>query len=206
MLNENIKTLRKNKGFTQEELAIRLHVTRQTVSKGEHGYSVPDAQLLSEMAEIFEVSVSDLLGMEQLKQEEPDALIEQLSRINAQLAIRNRRMHRFWKVLGIILLVLAIAAMVFLFGIRLPQRAETNREAGRTLWQCSLAGKTYQYEITYNDNYQVLAGGGDGYVANHTDVEDCDDANKAAAHLHDYFKEHGGSIKVVKQKGLKLTE
>ena len=131
---------------------------------------------------------------------------EELLRIYAQLAIWNRRMQRFWKVLAITLLVLAIAAMVFLFGIRLPQRAETNREAGRTLWQCSLAGKTYQYEITYNDNYQVLAGGGDGYVADHTDVEDCDDANKAAAHLHDYFKEHGGSIKVVKQKGLKLTE
>ena len=62
MLNENIRTIRKNKGFTQEELAIRLHVTRQTISKWEKGLSVPDAALLSDMAEIFEVSVSELLG------------------------------------------------------------------------------------------------------------------------------------------------
>ncbi|MDY4574045.1 MAG: helix-turn-helix transcriptional regulator [Intestinibacter sp.] len=46
MLGENIKTLRKNKGLTQEELAIRLKVVRQTVSKWEKGYSVPDAETL----------------------------------------------------------------------------------------------------------------------------------------------------------------
>lgn len=62
MLNENIKTIRKNKGYSQEELAIRLHVTRQTISKWERGASVPDADLLTDMAEIFEVSVSELLG------------------------------------------------------------------------------------------------------------------------------------------------
>jgi len=50
MLNENIKTIRKNKGFTQEELATRLNVTRQTISKWEKGYSVPDASMLSDMA------------------------------------------------------------------------------------------------------------------------------------------------------------
>ena len=49
MLNENIKTIRNNKGFTQEELAARLHVTRQTISKWEKGYSVPDASNLSEV-------------------------------------------------------------------------------------------------------------------------------------------------------------
>ena len=62
MLNENIKTLRKNKGFTQDELASRLDVVRQTVSKWEKGYSVPDAELLKKIADIFETDVSTLLG------------------------------------------------------------------------------------------------------------------------------------------------
>ena len=42
MLNENIKNLRKAKGLSQEELAIKLHVVRQTLSKWENGLSVPD--------------------------------------------------------------------------------------------------------------------------------------------------------------------
>lgn len=62
MLNENLKTLRKAKGLTQEEFAIRLNVVRQTISKWEKGLSVPDADMLIRIAEILETSVSELLG------------------------------------------------------------------------------------------------------------------------------------------------
>lgn len=55
MFQENLKTLRKNKGVTQEELAARLCVVRQTVSKWEKGYSVPDAEQLSKIADFFDV-------------------------------------------------------------------------------------------------------------------------------------------------------
>lgn len=46
MLNENIKRARKAKGLSQEELAVKLNVVRQTVSKWENGLSVPDSDLL----------------------------------------------------------------------------------------------------------------------------------------------------------------
>ena len=62
MFGENLKTLRKQKDFSQEELAARLHVVRQTVSKWEKGLSVPDADALIRLAEVLEVSVSELLG------------------------------------------------------------------------------------------------------------------------------------------------
>ena len=62
MLNENIKALRKSKGLSQEELAVRLNVVRQTVSKWEQGLSVPDAAMLISIAEVFEAPVSTLLG------------------------------------------------------------------------------------------------------------------------------------------------
>ena len=61
MFSENLKTLRKQKGFTQEELAARLNIVRQTVSKWEKGLSVPDAELLTRLAEVLEVPVSTLL-------------------------------------------------------------------------------------------------------------------------------------------------
>jgi putative transcriptional regulator len=68
MLSDNIKILRKKKGYSQETLAEQLHVVRQTISKWEKGISVPDAVMLDrmaaeiEMAELFEVPVSVLLG------------------------------------------------------------------------------------------------------------------------------------------------
>ena len=58
MLNENIKNLRKAKGISQEELAVRLNVVRQTVSKWERGISVPDSGMLISLAEELDTSVS----------------------------------------------------------------------------------------------------------------------------------------------------
>lgn len=75
MLNENLKTLRKNKGYSQEELAVRLNVVRQTVSKWEKGLSVPDAQMLMEIAEVFSVSVNELLGND-IEQETKRKIVE----------------------------------------------------------------------------------------------------------------------------------
>lgn len=105
MLSENIKNLRKNKGFTQEELANQLQVVRQTVSKWEKGYSVPDAELLKRIAEILDTDVSQLLGSPIAQNADTDAVAEQLSRINEQLIIKNRRSHRIWKTIGIGFLV-----------------------------------------------------------------------------------------------------
>ena len=69
MFSENLKTIRKEKGYTQEELAIKVNVVRQTVSKWEKGLSVPDADVLLHIAEVLEVSVSELLGAK-IKQED----------------------------------------------------------------------------------------------------------------------------------------
>ena len=57
MLNENIKAIRKAKGLSQEELAIKLNVVRQTISKWENGLSVPDSDMLISISEIFETPV-----------------------------------------------------------------------------------------------------------------------------------------------------
>ena len=107
MFSENLKTLRKQKGFSQEELASRLHVVRQTISKWEKNLSVPDADTLIRLAEILGVSVSELLGskIETKNGNVTNDVAEQLSRINEQLAIKNRRSRRIWKAIAIILVV-----------------------------------------------------------------------------------------------------
>ena len=115
MFSENLKTLRKEKGYTQEELAIKLNVVRQTVSKWEKGLSVPDADILSVLADELDVNVSALLGENIPDENAKNAIAEQLAKISEQLAIKNRRSKKIWKTIGITLLV--IVGLYFLIAI-----------------------------------------------------------------------------------------
>ena len=85
MLHEQIKALRKAKGMSQEELAVQLHVVRQTVSKWENGLSVPDADVVLRIAEVLGVSVSQLLELPADSQDGLN-LAEELAKANQQLA------------------------------------------------------------------------------------------------------------------------
>ena len=116
MLGDNIKRYRKDRGFSQEELAIRLHVVRQTVSKWEKHLSVPDAELLQALSRELEVSIPALLGAEEEPTPDHNAIAEQLSRINEQLAVKNRRSRRIWTVIAILL---ALALLLPVFGAAL---------------------------------------------------------------------------------------
>ena len=91
MLNENIKNLRKSKGLSQEELAIKLNVVRQTVSKWENGLSVPDSSMLILLADELDTSVSVLLGENEQENSLDDikTISEKLEVINLQLAKRS---------------------------------------------------------------------------------------------------------------------
>lgn len=118
MFGENLKAVRKAKGYTQEELAIKLNVVRQTVSKWEKGLSVPDADALSKIADVLDTKVSLLLGGTMPDEADKDAVAEQLGRISEQLAIRNRRSKRIWKVVGILLLAIVLFnILLVLFGM-----------------------------------------------------------------------------------------
>lgn len=124
MLGETIATLRKKQGLSQQELADRLHVVRQTISKWEKNLSVPDADALVRLADALDVTVPQLLGETITEEAQPSDIAAALSRINEQLAVQNRRRSRIWKVvawvLGILLLVnvLSIASAVFFYSVQ----------------------------------------------------------------------------------------
>ena len=118
MLNENIKAVRQTKGLSQEELAIKLNVVRQTVSKWERGLSVPDSEMLISLSEALETPVGVLLG-EKVPEDTPDdlkVLSEKLDVINLQLARQQaaRRKTLHW---AFILLCAAIVAVFVIIGI-----------------------------------------------------------------------------------------
>ena len=136
MLGDNIKAFRKQKGMTQEELAERLHVVRQTVSKWEKNLSVPDAAALQELADALDVTVTQLLGGEP----EPETATEptrndiaiQLARYNDLMAVKNHRAERIWKTVKTVLLVF-LAFVIILFaliiaGLRAYTSTSTSKE------------------------------------------------------------------------------
>ena len=89
MLGDQIKKYRKEKKMSQEELAIPLNVVRQTVSKWENNLSVPDAELLIRLAEVLEISVTELLGTDEQPHSESlsaETLAIELARLNEELA------------------------------------------------------------------------------------------------------------------------
>ena len=116
MLNENIKALRKSKGLSQQDLADKLNVVRQTISKWEQGLSVPDSDLLIALSEALETPVSTLLG-ETVTESEVDtikALSEKLEIINLQFARRKamRRSALHWLLIAVCVGILAVAAVL----------------------------------------------------------------------------------------------
>ena len=130
MLQENLRTLRKARGLSQEDLAQQLHITRQTLSKWENGLSVPDAQLLLRLAEILDVPVSELLGgpVEAAGEDEATVALH-LERLNALLAERNRRSRRIWKIVAGVLIGAAALTVLLLLSSLIAFRSFTAKPA-----------------------------------------------------------------------------
>lgn len=116
MLNENIKAIRRSKGLSQQELAVKLNIVRQTVSKWEQGLSVPDSDMLISLSEVLETPVSTLLG-EIVTETEVDtlkAISEKLEVINLQLAQRKttRRKIIYWLVISLCAIIVIVFAIL----------------------------------------------------------------------------------------------
>ena len=117
MLNENIRNLRKQKGLSQEELANRIHVVRQTISKWESGLSVPDSSMLINLANELDVTVSDLLGetIENDNENDLKVISQKLEAINLKLSnLRIQRIKRI-RILLILLCVFIIALFIIFY-------------------------------------------------------------------------------------------
>lgn len=113
MLSENIKAIRKSKGLSQEELAIKLNIVRQTISKWEKGLSVPDSDMLISISEALETPVSTLLGENVIESKVDDlkAICEKLEIINLQLAQRKRTKQKV--VYGLLISLCLVIVTIF---------------------------------------------------------------------------------------------
>ena len=105
--HEKLMSIRKAKGLSQEELGMELQVSRQTISKWESGLSVPDAEMLICIADLFGISVSELLGSKIEQKEDINQAAAQLALLNEQLA-KRAKVHR-----QIIIICLCVIAAIY---------------------------------------------------------------------------------------------
>lgn len=223
MLNDNIRTVRKNKGFTQEDLANRIHVTRQTVSKWEKGISVPDAEMLTRLAEELETDVSTLLGAKVESAADENAIVEQLSRLNEQLAVRNRRSRKIWKTLAIIgAAIIVIPLILSVLGLTLFTVRDhgVQTQAGSVHYQYQSGDYSYNIDVNYDDRYKVVAFGinspdldedaaeSDEFSTDTyafiNELSDTTDARKLDKILKEYAEAHGDTVIVLSEDGVGL--
>lgn len=188
-LGNKIVNLRKKNNLSQEELAEKVGVTRQTISKWELEETTPDIKQAKLLSKIFKVSLDELTD-----NDVNSILVEKVSNTEKLAGL----IIKILKVVGIGLLILVILdALSFIF-FNVNIKSKNNKVSGEYNIICNLDGEEYSYKIEYNKDYQVLSSGGDSWIANHTEVDTYDDANKALAHVEDYFKEHNGTCTVEK--------
>lgn len=210
MLGENIKNLRKQKGYSQETFANQLNVVRQTISKWETGQSVPDADMLENIANIFEVSVGQLLGSTISENEntenenngvsQNEEIVKQLVILNEQLASQRRNRKRTIKI-ALISIVTLIVGTVFLYIVALigfRYITEESLEARQKVEiYCSTDEDDYYYEVYFDEHYRVREAGGDAWISNHIMPEQYDDVNVLVAQMEDYFAEHNMEYNII---------
>lgn len=187
-LGKKIAELRKKNNLSQEELAEKVGVARQTISKWEIGDTTPDINQVKIISKIFNISIDELVD-----NDINNVIVEKVSNTEKLAGITIKIL----KVFGIMLIVFITLIFLFVIIFMVDMPRKDYDIVGRTKISCQLDNEKYVYEAEYNKNYQVINSGGDAYIMNHTDIESYEDVNKIVAHIEDYFKDHGGKCTVV---------
>ena len=187
-LGNKIMTLRKKNNMSQEELAEKVGVTRQTISKWELEETSPDRTQAKTLSNIFKVSLDELVNNDL-----NSIIVEKVSNTEKLAGI----IIKILKVFGILIIafILLMIFLIIIFTIDNNTMGD-NTIVGKYELNCTLDNENYAYSVEYNKNFQIISAGGDAFISNHTDVEGMGDANKVIAHIEDYFKDHNGKCEV----------
>ena len=190
-IGNNIVNLRKKSGLSQEELAEKVGVARQTISKWELGETSPDLKQAKELSKIFKVSLDELADND-IK----EILVEKTTNTE-KLAGLILKLIKF-------IIIFIIVVPIILVGARIISKNIYEKDAGRLMTvsvECTLHDETYSYEfVFYETTGQIKYAGGDGYIANITDVGKYDDAHQAIDVIDAYVKNNGGTCKISEAK------
>ena len=177
--------LRKENKMTQEELAEKLKVTRQTISNWELGETKPDIEQLKEMSKLYKVSLDELMdnGLKEV-------LTEKVTNVEKLAGL----IYKIVKVLlfiflGVFVLIM-VAIVSFSFRRATPLTHESITEA--TI-NCHLNGEDYTYYIKYGDNNRIIEAGGNGELINILDLDKYSYQDQVFDKIKAYIKNNGGT-------------
>ena len=183
-IGNKIQELRKKKGISQEELAEKIGVARQTISKWELGETSPDLKQAKELSKIFKISLDELTNND-IK----EVLIEKTSNTE-QLAGLILKLIKFFVLFVIVVFILLIIASIIFKNVR---RSNSGRLMDASI-KCELHDESYSYEFRFfEETGQITEAGGDGYLANITDLDKYNDAYQALDIIDAYVKNNGGT-------------
>jgi len=199
MLGENIKNLRKQKGISQEVLAQQLSVVRQTVSKWEKGLSVPDADMLTRIADYFGVSVSALLGDKIEKEVDTNEIASQLAVLNEHLAARARKAAAIRKgILIAIAVFFGLWLVIALLGVLPGDKSVTYGSPEMTATvTCTFDGETHQCRLDCDGNRRTVSSEWDEWFDEQVpEVGDNEVVDVLIHKIEDRVEELGGTVQV----------
>ena len=185
-IGKKIMELRKKRGLSQEDLAEMIGVARQTISKWELGETSPDIKQSKELSKIFNVSLDELTDND-IK----NILVEKTSNTEKLAGIILKLMK--------FIVVFIIVVPILLITLRIIFKNIHEHTSGRLMdisIECTLHDETYGYEFVYYETTgEIKEAGGDGYLANITDIDKIENAYQAIDKIDAYVKNNGGTCK-----------
>ena len=190
-IGKNIMNLRKKGGLSQEELAEKVGVARQTISKWELGETSPDLKQAKELSKIFKVSLDELTDND-IK----EILVEKTSNTE-KLAGLILKLIKY-------IIIFIIIVPILLIGLKIISKNIYEKKSGRLMdisIECTLHDEKYSYNFVYYENTGIIKyAGGDGYIANITNIGQYDDVHQAIDIIDSYVKNNGGTCKISEEK------
>lgn len=193
MFGEKLLNLRKKKGLSQEELAEKLNITRQTISNWELNQTSPDAKELKLLSKEFGVSIDELL-----ENDIQNILVEKvLNTENNTKSILKRI-----KIITIVIIVLIGSLFLLLLINKKIDKKSRGPYEEKSIY-CKVFdeehGATIKYDINNNEVIEIAT---DGYFDTILDLSKFNHVDGIITKIKNYVQEHGGKCTTIKEKDL----
>lgn len=183
-LGEQLVALRKENKLSQEQLAEKIGVTRQTISNWELGETSPNPEQLKLLSQIFHVSIDELLDNDQ-----KTVLVEKISNTERLAGI----IIKILKVIGILLIVYIVLAVISFFLFNTISESTSNVQSLTASLECTLDGQNYTYLIESDQDDNIVGASGSEYISDLLEEENFTKGKMMVAFIEAYFEEHSGS-------------
>ena len=182
-LGDNILKLRKDCKLSQEQLAEKVDVTRQTISNWELGETSPNPEQLKLLSKSLNVSIDELLNND-IK----PVLVEKVNNTEKLAGL----IIKILKVMGILFIVgfVVIILLSVFFGSR--QSSKTEKTEQTVQLSCVLNNEKYEYLIDYDQNDNIIEASGSEYIINIVKDKEFNKAKILVKYIETYFKDNGG--------------